>query len=107
MFYFFFFNQDVTENSSDSVLDLHMSLEKLYPQNTLQRQDESSPSVDLSMGSASGFTVSDFTPANAIEQQYECENTRARTDSRRANGIISNTERTSSLLRDSTGKVTF
>uniref|UniRef100_A0A9L0JX25 Multiple PDZ domain protein n=1 Tax=Equus asinus TaxID=9793 RepID=A0A9L0JX25_EQUAS len=93
----------VTENSSDPVLDLHMSLEELYAQNLLQRQDESPPSVDLSMGPASGFTINDYTPANAVEQQYECENTGAWTDSHLPNEVISSAELTS-VLPDATGK---
>ncbi|XP_074186504.1 multiple PDZ domain protein isoform X16 [Rhinolophus sinicus] len=95
---------DITENSSEPVLDLHMSLEELYTQNLLQRQNESPPSLDLSMGPASGFTISDYTPANAIEQQYECENTSAWTESHRPNEVISNAELNSPLLTDSTGK---
>lgn len=106
IFKFFFNYQDVTENSSDSVLDLHVSLEELYTQNLLQRQNESPPSVDLNMGPASGFTINDYIPANAIEQQFECENTRAWTESHLPNEVISNAELTS-LLPDSTGKVTF
>nr|XP_060465741.1 multiple PDZ domain protein isoform X12 [Panthera onca] len=94
---------DVTENSSDPVLDLHMSLEELYTQNLLQRQDESPPSVDLTMGPASGFTVNDYTPANAIEQQYECENSRAWTESHLPTEITSSAELTS-VLPDSAGK---
>lgn len=95
---------NVTENNSEPVLDLHMSLEEMYTQSLLQRQDESSPSLDLSMGPASGFTINDYTPANAIEKQYECENTRAWTESHRPNEVISNAELTSPLLPDSTGK---
>ncbi|XP_043422115.1 multiple PDZ domain protein isoform X17 [Prionailurus bengalensis] len=95
--------KDVTENSSDPVLDLHMSLEELYTQNLLQRQDESPPSVDLTMGPASGFTVNDYTPANAIEQQYECENSRAWTESHLPTEITSSAELTS-VLPDSAGK---
>ncbi|XP_035552705.1 multiple PDZ domain protein isoform X15 [Canis lupus dingo] len=96
--------KDVTENSSDPVLDLHMSLEELYTQNLLQRQDESPSSVDLSMAPASGFTVNDYTPANAIEQQYKCENTRTWAESHLPNEIISSAELTSPVLPDSTGK---
>ncbi|VFV18821.1 mpdz protein [Lynx pardinus] len=95
--------KDVTENSSDPVLDLHMSLEELYTQNLLQRQDESPPSVDLTMGPASGFTVNDYTPANAIEQQYECENSRAWTESHLPTESTSSAELTS-VLPDSAGK---
>lgn len=107
IFKFFFNYQDVTENSSDSVLDLHKSLEELYTQNLLQRQNESPPLVDLNMGPASGFTANDYIPVNAIEQQFECENTRAWTESRLPNEVISNAELISPLLPDSTGKVTF
>ncbi|XP_072697470.1 multiple PDZ domain protein isoform X15 [Canis lupus baileyi] len=96
--------KDVTENSSDPVLDLHMSLEELYTQNLLQRQDESPSSVDLSMAPASGFTVNDYTPANAIEQQYKCENTRTWAESHLPNEIISSAELISPVLPDSTGK---
>lgn len=107
-FYFLFFNhQDVTENSSDPVLDLHMSLEELYAQNLLQRRDESPPSVDLSMGTASGFTINDYTPASAIEQQYGCDNTRVWTEPHRPNEVISSAELSSPVLTDSAGKVTF
>ncbi|XP_033713986.1 multiple PDZ domain protein isoform X6 [Tursiops truncatus] len=96
--------KDVTENSSDPVLDLHMSLEELYAQNLLQRRDESPPSVDLSMGTASGFTVNDYTPANAIEQQYGCDNTRVWTEPHRPNEVISSAELSSPVLTDSAGK---
>ncbi|XP_045636197.1 multiple PDZ domain protein isoform X4 [Ursus americanus] len=96
--------KDVTENSSDPVLDLHMSLEDLYTQNLLQRQDESPSSVDLSLGPASGFTVNDYTPANAIEQQYKCENTRTWAESHLPNEMISSAELTAPVLPDSTGK---
>ncbi|XP_008688071.1 multiple PDZ domain protein isoform X5 [Ursus maritimus] len=96
--------KDVTENSSAPVLDLHMSLEDLYTQNLLQRQDESPSSVDLSLGPASGFTVNDYTPANAIEQQYKCENTRTWAESHLPNEMISSAELTAPVLPDSTGK---
>ncbi|XP_059870733.1 multiple PDZ domain protein isoform X2 [Delphinus delphis] len=96
--------KDVTENSSDPVLDLHMSLEELYAQNLLQRRDESPPSVDLSMGTASGFTINDYTPANAIEQQYGCDNTRMWTEPHRPNEVISSAELSSPVLSDSAGK---
>lgn len=106
IFNFLFFNhQDVTENSSDPVLDLHMSLEELYTQNLLHRQNDSPPSVDLSIGPASGFMENDYTPANAIEQKYECENTRAWTESHLPNEVVSSAECSSLLLSDSTGKV--
>ena len=105
---FLFFNhQDITENSSDSVLDLQMSLEELYAQNLLQRQDESLPSVDLSMAPASGFALNDYTPANAIEQHYECGSIRAWTESHLPNEVVSSAELNSPVLTDSTGKVTF
>uniref|UniRef100_A0A8C7BPB2 Multiple PDZ domain protein n=1 Tax=Neovison vison TaxID=452646 RepID=A0A8C7BPB2_NEOVI len=93
---------DITENSSDPVFDLHMSLEELYTQNLLQRQDESPSSADLNMGPASGFTANDYTPANAIEQQYKCENTRTWADP--PNELISSAERPSPVLPDSAGK---
>uniref|UniRef100_A0A8D1N2S7 Multiple PDZ domain protein n=1 Tax=Sus scrofa TaxID=9823 RepID=A0A8D1N2S7_PIG len=95
---------DITESSSDPVLDLHMSLEELYAQNLLQRQDESPPSVDMTMGPASGFTVNDYTPANAVEQQYKCENTRAWTESHLPNEVVSSAELNSPVLSDSSGK---
>ncbi|XP_059958110.1 multiple PDZ domain protein isoform X7 [Mesoplodon densirostris] len=96
--------KDVTENSSDPVLDLHMSLEELYAQNLLQRRDESPPSVDLSMGTASGFTINDYTPANAVEQQYGCDNTRVWTEPHRPNEVISSAELSSPVPTDSGGK---
>ncbi|XP_062936329.1 multiple PDZ domain protein isoform X2 [Cynocephalus volans] len=96
--------KDITENSSDSVLDLHMSLEELYAQNLLQRQDENPPSVDVSMGPDSGFTINNFTPANTIEQQCECENTIVWNESQLPSEVISSAELTSSVLPDSTGK---
>ncbi|XP_059267609.1 multiple PDZ domain protein isoform X2 [Mustela nigripes] len=96
--------KDITENSSDPVFDLHMSLEELYTQNLLQRQDESLSSADLSMGPASGFTANDYTPANATEQQYKCENKRTWADSHPPNEMISSAERPSPVLPDSAGK---
>lgn len=84
-----------------------MSLEELYTQNLLQRQDESLSSADLSMGPASGFTANDYTPANATEQQYKCENKRTWADSHPPNEMISSAERPSPVLPDSAGKVTF
>uniref|UniRef100_A0A5F7ZZP5 Multiple PDZ domain protein n=1 Tax=Macaca mulatta TaxID=9544 RepID=A0A5F7ZZP5_MACMU len=95
--------KDVIENSCDPLLDLHMSLEELYTQNLLQRQDENIPLVDISMGSASGFTINDYTPANAIEQQYECENTIVWTESHLPSEVISSAE-LPSVLPDSAGK---
>ncbi|XP_066224269.1 multiple PDZ domain protein isoform X2 [Saccopteryx leptura] len=94
--------KDVSDNSSDPVLDLHMSLEELYTQNLLQRQDESPPSVDLSIGPASGFTINDYTPPT--EQQYGCENTRVWTESHLPNEVLSSAELTSPLLPESAGK---
>ncbi|KAM5331379.1 multiple PDZ domain protein isoform 3-T5 [Glossophaga mutica] len=96
--------KDVTENSSDPVLDLNMSLEELYTQSLLQRQDESPLSADLSVRPVSGFTINDYVPANAIEQQYECENLRVWTESHLPNEVISSAELTSPLLPDPTGK---
>lgn len=94
--------QDVTDSSSDPILDLQVPLEELYTQNLLQRQDDSPPSVDLSMGPASGFIVNDYTP----EQQYGCENTGLWAESHLPSEVISSAELTS-LLPDSTGKVLF
>ncbi|XP_031789916.1 multiple PDZ domain protein isoform X6 [Piliocolobus tephrosceles] len=95
--------KDVIENSRDPLLDLHMSLEDLYTQNLLQRQDENTPLVDISMGSASGFTINDYTPANAVEQQYECENTIVWTESHLPSEVISSAE-LPSVLPNSAGK---
>ncbi|XP_032156110.1 multiple PDZ domain protein isoform X14 [Sapajus apella] len=95
--------KDVIENSSDPVLDLHMSLEELYTQNLLQRQDENTPSVDIIMGTTSGFTINDYTPANAIEQQCECENTIVWNESHLPSEVISSAE-LPSVLPDSAGK---
>ncbi|ELV12893.1 Multiple PDZ domain protein [Tupaia chinensis] len=96
--------KDVTESASDPVLDLHMSLEELYTQNYLQRQEENSPTVDLNMGPASGFTINDFTPENTTEQPYECENTIVWTESQLPSEVTSNAELTSPERPDSTGK---
>uniref|UniRef100_A0A8C5Z7N6 Multiple PDZ domain crumbs cell polarity complex component n=1 Tax=Marmota marmota marmota TaxID=9994 RepID=A0A8C5Z7N6_MARMA len=74
--------KDITENSSDPVIDLHMSLEELYAQNLLQRQDENSSSVDLSLGPPSGFNTKSHLPSE----------------------VVSRTELTSPVLSDSTGK---
>ncbi|XP_036782534.2 multiple PDZ domain protein isoform X3 [Manis pentadactyla] len=98
--------KNVTENSSDPVLDLHMSMEKLYTQNILQREGNNPLSVELSMGPASGFTINDYTPANPIEQQYKCENTSVWTETHLPNEVISSAEFTSPVLPDSTGKGT-
>lgn len=78
--------KDVT-NSSDLVLGLHLSLEELYTQNLLQRQHAGSPPTDMSPAATSGFTVSDYTPANAVEQKYECANTVAWTPSQLPSGL--------------------
>ncbi|XP_015414457.1 PREDICTED: multiple PDZ domain protein isoform X6 [Myotis davidii] len=91
--------KDVTDSSSHPILDLQVPLEELYTQNLLQRQDDSPPSVDLSMGPASGFIVNDYTP----EQQYACENTGMWAESHLPREVISSAELTS-LLPDSTGK---
>lgn len=95
--------KDVIENSSDPALDLHMSLEELYSQNVLQRQDESPVSVDLSMVPASGFSMNDYIPAHSIEQ-YKCEHTDVWNEPHLPNEVISNTELTSPMLPESIGK---
>lgn len=61
--------------SSDLVLGVPLSLEELYTQNLLQRQQAASPPTDMSMAATSGFILGDYTPANAVEQNYECANT--------------------------------
>ncbi|XP_058528339.1 multiple PDZ domain protein isoform X3 [Ochotona princeps] len=96
--------KEIIEHSSNPVLDLHMSLEELYTQNLLQRKDETPPSVDLSLGPASGFTLNDYTPANAVEQHYKCENTIAWAESHLSSEVISCAELTSPLLLESTEK---
>lgn len=58
-------------NNSDLVLGLHLSLEELYKQNLLQRQHAGSPPTDRNPAAPSGFPISDYTTANAVEQQYE------------------------------------
>lgn len=58
------------------------------------------------MGPASGFTVNDYTPANAVEQQCGCENSRAWTESHLPTEIASSTE-LPTVLPNSAGKVTF
>ncbi|XP_012876207.1 PREDICTED: multiple PDZ domain protein-like, partial [Dipodomys ordii] len=95
--------KDISEES-DPALDLHMSLEELYAQNLLQRQDENPPSVDLSMGTVSGFTMNDYTPSNAMEQQYECESRVAWTESQLPSDVMPCTDLASPDLLDSTGK---
>ena len=84
-----------------------MSLEELYTQNLLQRRDESPPSVDLSVGPLSGFTINDYAPANAVEQQYERASMRVWTEPQLPNEVISSAELTSPLLPDAAGKVAF
>ncbi|KAH0516896.1 Multiple PDZ domain protein [Microtus ochrogaster] len=64
--------KDVT-GSSDPGLGVPLSLEELYTQNLMQRQQAASP--PMSMAATSGFTLGDYTPANAVEQNYECANT--------------------------------
>ncbi|XP_049753128.1 multiple PDZ domain protein isoform X7 [Elephas maximus indicus] len=96
--------KDVARTSSDPVLDLHMSSEELYAQNPLQQQEEKVPSGDLNLEPASGLALKDYTPANAIEQQYKCENTGAWPESQLPNEGISSAELSSSLLPNSTGK---
>ncbi|XP_048205795.1 multiple PDZ domain protein isoform X3 [Perognathus longimembris pacificus] len=93
--------KDISEDS-DPALDLHMSLEELYAQNLLQRQDENLPSIDPSH--VSGFTMNDYTPANAREQHYECESRIAWTESQLTSDVMPRTELASPELPDSTGK---
>ncbi|KAM4876856.1 multiple PDZ domain protein isoform 3-T6 [Thomomys bottae] len=93
-----------TGEDSDPALDLHMSLEELYAQNLLQRQDENPPSVDPSVGTVSGFTMNDYIPANAVEQQYECESRIAWTESQLPSDVMPLTELASPELPDSTEK---
>ncbi|XP_010629284.1 multiple PDZ domain protein isoform X6 [Fukomys damarensis] len=95
--------KDVDKNASDPVHDLHMSLEELYAQSLLQRQDENPPSVDLSMVSASGFVINDYTPANTVEQHGH-ENTTAWTESHLPSEVVSSSEMPSPVVPDSTGK---
>ncbi|XP_029396269.1 multiple PDZ domain protein isoform X3 [Mus pahari] len=78
--------KDVT-NSSDLVLGLHLSLEELYTQNLLQRQHAGSPPTDMSPAPTSGFPISDYTTANAVEQKYECANPVAWTHSQLPSGL--------------------
>ncbi|XP_012977530.1 multiple PDZ domain protein isoform X5 [Mesocricetus auratus] len=72
--------KDVT-GSSDLVRGLHLSLEELYTQNLLQRQQAASPLPHMSVAATSGSAVCDYTPANAAEPKYECANTVAWTHS--------------------------
>ncbi|XP_051019673.1 multiple PDZ domain protein isoform X2 [Acomys russatus] len=76
-----------TADSSDLVLGLHLSLEELYKQSLLQRQHAGSPPSGVSMAASSDFAISDYTPANAVEQKYECANTVAWTHSQLPRGL--------------------
>ncbi|ERE83920.1 multiple PDZ domain protein-like isoform 1 [Cricetulus griseus] len=78
--------KDVT-GSSDLVLGLHLSLEELYTQNLLPRQQAASPLPDRSMAATSGSAIGDYPPANAVEQKYECANTVAWTHSQLPSGL--------------------
>ncbi|XP_059110465.1 multiple PDZ domain protein [Peromyscus eremicus] len=73
--------------SSDLVIGLQMSLEELYTQSLLQGQQAASPPTDMSMAAPSGLAISDYTPANAVEQNYECANTGAWTHSQLPSGL--------------------
>ncbi|XP_013371771.1 PREDICTED: multiple PDZ domain protein isoform X3 [Chinchilla lanigera] len=95
--------KDVDENSSDLVHDLHMSLEELYAQSLLQRQNENPSLADMSMGSASAFAINDYTPANPIEQ-YGCENTVPWTESQFPSEVTSSAELPFPVAPDSAGK---
>ncbi|XP_036035556.1 multiple PDZ domain protein isoform X9 [Onychomys torridus] len=81
---------------SEVVLGLQLSLEELYAQNHLQRQQAASPPTDMSMAATSGFAISDYSPANAVEQKYECANTVAWTNSQLPSGLCT-TELASAL----------
>ncbi|XP_040613172.1 multiple PDZ domain protein isoform X18 [Mesocricetus auratus] len=78
--------KDVT-GSSDLVRGLHLSLEELYTQNLLQRQQAASPLPHMSVAATSGSAVCDYTPANAAEPKYECANTVAWTHSQVPSGL--------------------
>ncbi|XP_060055561.1 multiple PDZ domain protein isoform X4 [Erinaceus europaeus] len=95
--------KDATAKSSNPVFDLHMSLEELYAQNLLQRQEDNSPVTDLSVTPASIFLIKDYTPMNS-DEQYECENTKPWTESHVPNEVISSTELTSPVLSNSIGQ---
>ncbi|XP_052570952.1 multiple PDZ domain protein isoform X9 [Peromyscus californicus insignis] len=73
--------------SSDLVIGLQMSLEELYTQSLLQGRQAASPPTDMSMAAPSGLAISDYTPANAVEQNYECANTGAWTHSQLPSGL--------------------
>ncbi|XP_052570946.1 multiple PDZ domain protein isoform X3 [Peromyscus californicus insignis] len=64
-----------------------MSLEELYTQSLLQGRQAASPPTDMSMAAPSGLAISDYTPANAVEQNYECANTGAWTHSQLPSGL--------------------
>ncbi|XP_021108511.1 multiple PDZ domain protein isoform X3 [Heterocephalus glaber] len=95
--------KDVDENASNPVHDLHMSLEELYAQSLLQRQDENPPSINLSLGSASGVAINNYTPGNTIEQ-YGHENTIAWTESQLPREVVSGSELPSTVVPDSAGQ---
>uniref|UniRef100_A0A8C8VSC4 Multiple PDZ domain protein n=1 Tax=Peromyscus maniculatus bairdii TaxID=230844 RepID=A0A8C8VSC4_PERMB len=72
---------------SDLVLGLQMSLEELYTQNLLQGQQAASPPTDMSVAAASGVAISDYTRANAAEQEYGCADPGAWTNSPLPSGL--------------------
>ncbi|KAM5298428.1 LOW QUALITY PROTEIN: multiple PDZ domain protein [Ctenodactylus gundi] len=94
--------KDVNENSSDPVHDVHMSLEELYAQNLLQRDDETLPSVDSDMRPVAGIPVSGYTPANALGQ-CACEEA-AWSGSQLPGGVSSTSRLVSPVVPDSAGK---
>ncbi|XP_075416035.1 multiple PDZ domain protein isoform X6 [Tenrec ecaudatus] len=96
--------KDIAESPSDPVLDLHMSVEALYAQSLVHRPDGRMPSGDLSLGSAAGFAVNEYMPANAIEQQYKCEATVAWAGAQLSDEVLSSAELSSSALPNSTGR---
>ncbi|XP_063107265.1 multiple PDZ domain protein isoform X3 [Cavia porcellus] len=95
-------SKDIDENSSDPAQDLHMSLEELYAQSVLQRHSENPASVDMSVGSVSGFAINDYSPENLIEQ-YGHESTVPWTASQLPSEVLSSAELTS-VVPDSAGK---
>ncbi|XP_076420548.1 multiple PDZ domain protein isoform X24 [Peromyscus maniculatus bairdii] len=64
-----------------------MSLEELYTQNLLQGQQAASPPTDMSVAAASGVAISDYTRANAAEQEYGCADPGAWTNSPLPSGL--------------------
>ncbi|KAL6036474.1 hypothetical protein STEG23_023334, partial [Scotinomys teguina] len=82
--------------SSELVFGLQLSLEELYTQSLLQKQQTASPPTDMGVAATSGFAISDYTPANAVEQKYECANTVAWTHSQLPSGLCT-TEHASAL----------